>query len=117
MGNEVVSARVGSSTVFVEAVEVRLRESRESGSRYGTEKTSRDPRDAYAQLKELLRDVADDMGTQFASPKPHWPDTIRVEFGMSFAAEANVWVFKATGEMTCTVSMTWEKVTDQRTVA
>jgi hypothetical protein len=104
---DTVEAQVGSSRVLVEAVEVPLPAT--PGGRYGTEKTSKDLRDAYAQLKGLLQDVAEDMGTDLAKPRPNWPAQIQLEFGLSFSAEGNIWVMKATGEMTCTVSMTWEK--------
>jgi hypothetical protein len=112
MTTETVVAQVGATKVLVESVPVDVPESVGSQGRYGVEKTSRDLRDAYAQLKDLLGDVASDMGAQLASPDEHWPNEITVEFGLSFSAEGNVWVIKARGDMTCKVTMTWQKPTD-----
>jgi hypothetical protein len=114
MTSETVVAQVGGTRVLVESVPVDVPESESSQGRYGVEKTSRDLRDAYAQLKDLLADVASDMGAQFASSEGHWPDQITVEFGLSFSAEGNVWVIKAKGDMTCRVTMTWQKTADPR---
>lgn len=117
MTSETVVAQVGPTTVLVESVAVEVPDSIGSRGRYDVEKTSRDLRDAYAQLKDLLGDVASDMGRQLASPDQHWPNEITVEFGLSFSAEGNVWVIKAKGDMTCKVTMTWQKATDpQRAV-
>ncbi len=109
MTSETVVAKVGTTTVLVEAVSVDVPESVSTGGRYGVEKTSRDLRDAYAKLKDLLGDVASDMGSQLASPHEHWPDAITLEFGLSFSAEGGLWVIKAKGDMTCRVTMTWQK--------
>jgi hypothetical protein len=109
---ETVVARIGATTVLVESVPVEVPEAVGSQGRYGVEKTSRDLRDAYLQLKDLLGDVAGDMGAELASPDQHWPNEITVEFGLSFSAQGNVWVIKARGDMTCKVTMTWQKGTD-----
>lgn len=112
MNSGTVVAQVGSTTVLVESVLVEVPESVGSQGRYGVEKTSRDLRDAYAQLKGLLGEVASDMGSQLASPQQHWPNEITVELGLSFSAEGNVWVIKAKGDMTCKVTMTWQRAID-----
>ena len=108
---ETVAARVGDTQILVEASVVPVPEGFGSRSEFGTRKTGvkEDLRDAYAQLKDLLRDLSDDLGSDLAVPKPHRPSEVVLEFGLSFSTTGNVWVLKASGEMTCTVSMKWSR--------
>lgn len=108
---ETVAARVGDSRILVETSDVPVPEDFGGGSRFGTEKTgvADDLRDAYGQLKDLLRHLADDLGGDLAAHKPNWPSEVVLQFGLSFSTSGNVWVLKASGEMTCTVSMTWSR--------
>lgn len=106
-----VAARVGTSRILVETSDVSVPADLAESSHFGTEKTgvADDARDAYGQLKDLLRHLADDLGGDLATAKPNWPSEVVLRFGLSFSTSGNVWVLKASGEMSCSVTMTWSK--------
>jgi hypothetical protein len=64
--------------------------------------------DAYAQLKGILQDVADDFGDALASRAGKGLSSVAVEFALTFSTEANVWVVRAGGQGSVTATLTWD---------
>ncbi|WP_150110317.1 CU044_2847 family protein [Kocuria sp. UCD-OTCP] len=107
-----VSARVGKSLVYFESVDVDVQPGGGSNDEkdYGTSATSTQTQgmgDAYKQLKEVLKDIADDFGAVLASCSEHGPDEAEITFGLAFSCEANAWVLKSTGNVSLSAKLTW----------
>lgn len=106
-----VPATIKSSKVFFESDTAA--DGVASQGRYGTSGTSnqRSLGDAYGQLKQLLADVSEDLGSSLAHASKNGPSHVEVEFALTFAAEANVWVVKTTGEGSVKATLTWDLAT------
>ena len=104
-----VPARIGRTIVLFETTDTAVPESLiPPADEYGTSETSSKLKDAYTQLKELLQDVADDLGRGLAERAADGLSSVSIEFRLAFTAEANVWVLKAGGEGSVTATLTWD---------
>ena len=100
---------LGSSRAYFETINIDVAESAVVNP-YGTSETAsrpRDPRDAYAQLRGLLQDVANDLGEVFSVMSGPRPEAVEISFGLVFSSEANAWVFKSAGEVSLNATLTW----------
>lgn len=107
---DVSPASIGESQFLVETTVTPVVEPATT-DRYGTIQTGIkvDPRDAYTQLKALVRDIADDFGKDLVSDRPGSPSEMTLEFGLTFSNAANVWVMTASGQVSCKIAMKWSK--------
>jgi hypothetical protein len=103
------TAQIGRSTLLIETSTVDVEGS--SVDRYGTKKTGvrQDARDAYDQLKDLVRDIAIDMAESLVIETPNGPKEVSIELGLTFSSSANLWVLSASGDVSCNISMTWDR--------
>ena len=103
------TAQIGGSTLLIETSATEIE--RTPGSKYGTKTTGvrQDARNAYEQLKNLVRDIAVDMADSLIIETPNGPKEVCVELGLTFSSSANVWVLSASGDVSCNISMTWDR--------
>jgi hypothetical protein len=103
-------AQIGGSTLLIESSISDVEGSPTLG-KYGTQRTGvrKDVRNAYDQLKDLVRDIASDMAESLVMDVPNGPKEVSIELGLTFSGGANVWVLTASGEVSCTLSMTWDR--------
>ncbi|HSY15202.1 MAG TPA: CU044_2847 family protein [Jatrophihabitantaceae bacterium] len=116
---ETVEASVGDVRLLIEAAQIPpppgmqvLVTGEDGADPWATQQTGINPNtliDAYGQLKGVLREIAADLGETFAAPGANRPSSVEVAFGLTFSGEANVWVMKAGGEVSLTVTLTWDR--------
>ncbi|HET7477030.1 MAG TPA: CU044_2847 family protein [Dermatophilaceae bacterium] len=107
---DAVPATIGGSRLLIEASATTAGPSAGSDE-YGTKPTGirDDVRDAYGQLKGLIRDISEDLGQALVANREDGPSEVSLELGLTFSSGANVWVLTASGAVSCTVSMTWTR--------
>jgi hypothetical protein len=103
------TAQIGRSTLLIETSTVDVEGS--PIDRYGTKATGvrQDARNAYDQLKDLLRDIAVDMAESLIIDTPNGPKEVSIELGLTFSSSANVWILSASADVSCNISMTWDR--------
>lgn len=111
---DTVATRIGDTRILIEAVPTGPPiEPAGAPGKWGTIETSKTPEerlaDSYADLKTTLRDISADLGSAFADRGAGGPSTIEVSFGLTLSANANVWVLRAGGEVSLTVTLTWDR--------
>ena len=111
---DTVATRIGDSRILIEAVPTGPPlVPAGAQDEWGTVETRKQPAerltDSYADLKTALRAISDDLGSTFANRGDGGPSTIEVSFGLTLSADANVWVLRAGGEVSLTVTLTWDR--------
>jgi hypothetical protein len=108
-----VSAEIGGSRVYFESVQVATCAA--AHDRYGTADATlgmRDVRDAYTQLKSVIREISADLAGAVADRASGGPSSVQVTFGLAFSGEANAWVVRTSGDASLSATVTWTSPAD-----
>lgn len=97
-----------NKSIFIEATEDVLIEKQEEGEVFAS--TEDRINNVTANLKEALSPVSGLVSAAVESIKDVAvaPDSIEVEFGLKFSADANVIVSKVSGEVTLKIKAVWK---------
>jgi hypothetical protein len=111
---DTVATRIGDTRILIETVPtgpplVPAGAQDEWGTIETTKKRAERLTDSYTDLKTALREISADLGSTFADRGAGGPSTIEVSFGLTLSADANVWVLRAGGEVSLTVTLGWDR--------
>lgn len=108
---KVISDRIGNTNVYIQTLQDPLVVVGDAGGGRATQLTSidEDLRDAYQRLRSLIKELAQDFGTELQNvAELACPNNVEMEFSLGISAEGKlVWLVTGKGEFGLKVKLTW----------